>query len=303
MEKKPIARKSMGVFIALLFVGISLAPMMSGLSIEKSIWDVQLCENGVRDENDTTPPVTTISFDPPVPNGQNGWYVSDVMVTLNATDNDSGVWRTFCSISPGGNYTEPILVSQDGIYEITFYSIDYAGNVEVMKSAFLKIDKTPPKGIVDLTLEKVGSVYNMIITVTCLDENNSIAKVEFYFNGALQETITGAGPEYVWTYQYIPLLTSFTIKVVVYDTAGNIYVVEITFGPRTFFTGLITDLNDTGRGIISFKAKFVFFVLFHPFDMGRVIPQEEIFVIRDYQGYLGPRFIVGIFSTISIEYP
>jgi len=66
---------------------------------------------------------------------------------------------------------------------------------------------------------------------------------------------------------------------------------------------LITDLNDTGRGIISFKAKSVFFVLFHPFDMGRIIPLEEIFVIRDYQGYLGPRFIVGIFSIISIEYP
>ena len=194
--------------------------MSGGSSIEKSIWDVQLCENGVRDENDTTPPVTTISFDPAVPNGQNGWYVSDVMVTLNATDNESGVWRTFCNVSPGGNYTEPILVSQDGIYEITFYSIDYAGNVEVMKSAFLKIDKTPPKGVVDLTLEKVGSVYNVIISVTYLD-SSGIAKVEFYFNGALQETVTGAGPDYVWGFQYVSL-PSFTIKIVIYDNAGNI---------------------------------------------------------------------------------
>ena len=33
----------------------------------------------------------------------------------------------------------------------------------------------------DLTLEKVGSVYNVIISVTYLD-SSGIAKVEFYFN-------------------------------------------------------------------------------------------------------------------------
>ena len=41
--------------------------------------------------DDTTPPVTTHSLDPPEPDGWNGWYVSDVNVTLTATDDESGV--------------------------------------------------------------------------------------------------------------------------------------------------------------------------------------------------------------------
>ena len=32
--------------------------------------------------DDTTPPVTTHSLDPPEPDGLNGWYVNDVNVTL-----------------------------------------------------------------------------------------------------------------------------------------------------------------------------------------------------------------------------
>jgi len=304
MDINPFVRKAVAVSIVFFFVGISITPLMSGLSIEKETRDVQLCENGVREENDTTPPVTTISFDPPVPDGMNGWYVSDVIVTLNATDNDSGVWRTFCSLSPGGNYTEPLLVSQDGIYEITFYSIDYVGNVEPTKSVWIKIDKTPPTIIVDITWETVGDHYNIIVTATCSDPMGGITKVEFYLNGVLQETVTGAGPDYVWTFffpKFPPI--SITIKVVVYDNAGNIFVFEINiYIYRAFFAGLITDLNDTGGGIISFKAKFVFFAIFNPFDLGRVIPDEEIFVIREYHGYLGPGFIVGIFPAISIEY-
>jgi|GEM_PF-4608438 len=251
--------------------------------------------------DDVTPPVTTISFDPPTPTGGNGWYVSAVTVTLNATDNESGVCRTFCSLSPGGNYTGPLVVSLDGIYEITFYSVDYAGNVEGMKSAVLKIDQAPPMIEVDLTMEKVGSVYNIIINVTCLDLMSGMAKGESYFNGELQQTVAGPGPSFVWTFQYTPL-PSFTIKVMMYDIAGNRYVVTITFGPRTFFAGVITDLDDTGGGIVSFKAQFVCFMVFHPLGMGRVTPDEEILIIREFQGYIGPWFIFGFFPIISIDY-
>ena len=198
MDKNPFITKGLSLGIILLFVGITVNPI-TGISSNR---------------DDTTPPMTTISFNPPVPDGMNGWYVSPVTVTLNATDNESGVWRTFCNLSPGGNYTEPILVSQDGIYEITFYSIDYAGNVEATKSVWIKIDKTPPKVIMDWDWEQVGSVINIIVTATCTDAMSATMNVEFYFNDELVETVTGAGPRtYVWTFQFTPLL-SFTIKAV-----------------------------------------------------------------------------------------
>ncbi|MFA5101649.1 MAG: NosD domain-containing protein [Candidatus Thermoplasmatota archaeon] len=72
---------------------------------------------------------------------------------------------------------------------------------------------------------------------------------------------------------------------------------------KAIFVGLISDLNDRGGEVISFKAKFVFFVRFDAFEMGRVIPDEEIWVSRDYKGYLGPMFILGIFTVVATEFP
>ena len=109
---------------------------------------------------DTTPPVTTITFDPPYPNGLNGWYVTDVNVTLNATDDLSGV-KTIYYMIPGeqwashnGDYINFTLDQDCLIGDIIFYSVDYAGNQETIKSASIDIDQLPP--VVDLTYEVIG---------------------------------------------------------------------------------------------------------------------------------------------------
>ena len=102
--------------------------------------------------DDTTPPVTTITFDPPVPNGLNGWYVTDVNVTLNATDDLSGVKTIYYQINGGP------LESHDGDYfnftldhdcldgYIEYYSVDNEGNVEQVKSVRISIDQLPRGG-------------------------------------------------------------------------------------------------------------------------------------------------------------
>jgi hypothetical protein len=65
-----------------------------------------------------------------------------------------------------------------------------------------------------------------------------------------------------------------------------------------FFAGLITDLHDTAGEIISFKAKLVVYAIVNPFEMGIVIPKEEIVIFRDHQGYIGPKFIFGKFIML-----
>jgi len=93
---------------------------------------------------DTTPPLTNISFQGTV--GDNRWYVSPVLISFTATDNQSGVSSTFYAIDGGAwmSYTTPFMMSTDGIHTISYFSIDIAGNGETPKTATLKIDQVPP---------------------------------------------------------------------------------------------------------------------------------------------------------------
>ena len=68
---------------------------------------------------------------------------------------------------------------------------------------------------------------------------------------------------------------------------------------KTFLAGFITDLNDSIGDIISFKAMLVWYARFNPFIFGRVIPNEELFVLRDHQGYLRLRFAFGMFDVVE----
>jgi hypothetical protein len=207
--------KGLAFTIIVLFVGMNILPIATGLSMKKATITPQRCTNSLSDDNDTTPPVTTIYFDPPTPNGLNGWYITNVTVTLNATDNQSGVYKTYCSLSPGGNYTGPIVVSQDGVYAITYWSIDNAGNVEVIHSVVLRIDKTPPE--ITVTVEKIGFM-TWRVTANVSDVTSGVDRIEIYWNDALTSTITGPPFTFMmiitWEFKYV-------IKIIAYDKAGN----------------------------------------------------------------------------------
>jgi hypothetical protein len=175
------------------------------------------------------PPVTTISFDPPYPDGENGWYVSNVTATLNATDTD-GVDATYYRISSGdwNIYYSPFIISEEGDdILIEYYSIDNLGNVEDVKSAFLDIDKTPPNVTVEIEVKKIGcGKWLLIITITSHDNSSGMDRVEFFLNDGLQSVVSGSGPSYSWSWvMYGPI--SFDIKVIIYDCAGNSFIVII----------------------------------------------------------------------------
>jgi hypothetical protein len=90
---------------------------------------------------DTNPPVTTAVYSPST---STGWNISDIQLTLSATDDISGVKMTEYRLNGGGwnVYAGPILLTQNGIYTYEFRSTDNAGNVEDTQSIVLKIDKT-----------------------------------------------------------------------------------------------------------------------------------------------------------------
>ncbi len=98
---------------------------------------------------DVTPPITTSMMTGT--QGNNGWYVSDVQMTLTATDNDGGAGVKEIHYSVDGTETvvqgsgASLSIVSDGTHTVTFYAIDNAGNVETpTHEMIVNIDKTSP---------------------------------------------------------------------------------------------------------------------------------------------------------------
>jgi hypothetical protein len=115
---------------------------------------------------DTTPPTTTISLSGT--SGLSGWYVSNVGVTLTATDNvgGSGVKEIHYILDSG---TEQIVsgssatftISTDGTHSLEYWAVDNALNVEIPHhTQMIKIDKTPP--VVAISAPVNGAYYKSV---------------------------------------------------------------------------------------------------------------------------------------------
>ncbi|TJY41801.1 hypothetical protein E5161_11395 [Cohnella pontilimi] len=89
-------------------------------------------------KSDRTAPVTES-------NAPAGWQKETVNVAFRASDAHSGVDQTFFSVN-GSTFTEGTSVSldQEGIHEISFYSVDHSGNKEKTRTVEVKIDHTAP---------------------------------------------------------------------------------------------------------------------------------------------------------------
>jgi hypothetical protein len=96
---------------------------------------------------DTTAPSTTVSISGTL--GKNNWYTSSVLVTLNATDTESGVHATYLSLDGGATSTSSgqvtATISTEGIHSVAYWSDDNAGNTEQPHVLNFKIDKTAPE--------------------------------------------------------------------------------------------------------------------------------------------------------------
>jgi len=137
---------------------------------------------------DTENPVTIHTLSGTM--GGDDWYVSDVVVTLSASDNTSGVDSTWYKIDAGywQFYVAPFTLSDDGEYTVYYRSIDNAGNQESIKSVDLKIDKTSPEtehefdGVIG---EDGWFVSNVTVTLTAEDN------IAFVLRAAMNEETSG----------------------------------------------------------------------------------------------------------------
>jgi hypothetical protein len=114
---------------------------------------------------DTTAPVTSAAVQGTV---YNGWYTSDVHVSLSAVDGDTGVIRTeyrLDSSSEWITYSGPILLTADGVHTLAYRSIDAAGNVEQINVLPIKIDQTAPLLTVALDKTTIWPPNHELVTI------------------------------------------------------------------------------------------------------------------------------------------
>lgn len=188
---------------------------------------------------DNTPPKTNINLT----GEKNGdWFLSNVIVKFNATDALSGVKTTKYRIeeSEWQNYSNPFELTTDGIFNITYYSVDKAGNKEEEKITTVKIDKSPP--LISIKKPKKGYLYlfgreisrvlpkrtiiigEINVEVDAIDENCEIERVEFYKDNILEWT--DKEKPYEWLLNEKGL-KNIEIKIIAYNTAGNFAIEEI----------------------------------------------------------------------------
>jgi len=153
--------------------------------------------------------------------GLNDWFVSDVVITSNASDNPggSGVARIEWSLDNGRTwnlYTEPFEHTQEGIFHLLVRAIDSEGNIQYPATAAdFKVDKTPPVVIVWVDQPEYTRVQPYIAHFSGYDPEpgSGLASLLALFNN--QPVIDGQVVDLFW----LPLGT-YTLTATGEDNAG-----------------------------------------------------------------------------------
>jgi large repetitive protein len=197
-----------------------------------------------------------------VSNVTDQWSKGEVAVELTATDDLSGVAGTFYSIN-GSDFVEgtTFTVTEEGVNEVSFYSVDNAGNIEEVKTVEVKIDKTAPTISVEIEGEQaLGSTFTL--DYLAVDDLSGIAVEEVTFNGKTyqkgdQITITEPGIN--------------KLVVTATDAAGWTTTVEKEFSVYIEATlEVLPKVIKGNKGIFTVKANLPAAYQGHTFDVSTV---------------------------------
>ena len=104
----------------------------------------------------------------------------------------NSTWYSFDSYT-FYEYVEPIVVEEDGDYELFYFSVTNEGEKENFKGPFpFKIDQAQP------TIDLSWDAENKLIIADAFDATSDIDKVEFFVN----DEYVGNATEEPWQWHY-----------------------------------------------------------------------------------------------------
>jgi len=129
----------------------------------------------------TTPPVTTAVISQPQPDGQNGWYVNPVSISVSAVSEESVVDKTEYRVNNGlwETYTGSIPAYDNGTYTFDYRSVDTLGNVEPFKTIMFKIDQIVPDLTVQLDKMVIWPANHKMVSIQAmLNSSDALSGIE-----------------------------------------------------------------------------------------------------------------------------
>lgn len=181
---------------------------------------------------DASPPRTVASLFGVA--GKDGWYRSEVKVTLAATDSLSGVAMTMYRVDDGDwiRYTGAVLVDSDGRHAVEYYSVDLVGNQEEVNRISLAIDATAPETLVLIEPANGTMVHTSTITVRFRGAD-SLSGIDRYSVQLDEEPPIEIGTEQSHTFNQVAD-GAHRVQVKAFDRAGNVRTVTASVRVDTF---------------------------------------------------------------------
>jgi hypothetical protein len=177
----------------------------SGLRKVCSMWATPPCEHRDGDGDMggivgggttcTIPPTTSSATSGALP-GNQGWWRSSVTLTFNVDSLCNSGFQTYYKINGGGQntYNGPVNLSQEGIYNIEYYSVDTLGNTESTQSLVVKIDWTPPVTAGTATAPRdINGLFrdNVTVGLNGTDNLSGVESNQYSMNGTDFTTLAG----------------------------------------------------------------------------------------------------------------
>jgi hypothetical protein len=150
-------------------------------------------------QRDATPPILNLVA--PLVDGQNGWYISEVDLTANASDAISGLDSVAGSVDEGATWNSfPIHIS-DGVFPVAARARDVAGN-EAIVNEVIRVDTVPP--VSQITSHSNGEMVrgNVVLSGKLEDQTSGAAEGETSLDGGTTWQAVSMGTGGTWSFAW-----------------------------------------------------------------------------------------------------